>query len=503
MRKLNVKNKIFIAIFSLIVISMVVFIVFAVAHATKNAKKVYDISSNSAVFDSETNLIDTSKGGQIAKRWNDTYYYLDNNDVSYEIGYTPVVYEKATEEIHIFGPNYQVQPEGSIIENNDVVKLNDLSKTNFYKLSDRVYLVVSPEIYNKDKSIYASKYLIVYIDKKGNASFLNDSINLKTINPTTLTFDIYTFDIANESLVINDKAIDLKAINGSTNEYVPKKEVPDVDINIKDFAQQYNDLVNSFQQYIDESSAVIGANNKVINSLNFIITDSTQNKDDEETTEKDEDDKKDEDKDENNGGLNLTRITKKASLRGAVSYPTHIDVSYSISDVADQFQVVYLIVTGTIDGEKTTEKIILDKYSTGYRINGLTPRYEYTISLGYVEKNKDITGNEVPTDSLEDVINVRTTKADLSLEIIKVAKGYVHFNFKMTKNYALDSANIALYADGIYTNSVPISQVDALSKDGFTSKLKLPEASIIEIKVEDAKYSGKAVKLNVKKKFTY
>lgn len=499
MRKLNAKNKIFIAIFSLIVISMVVFIVFAVAHATKNAKKVYDISSNSAVFDSETNLIDTSKGGQIAKRWNDTYYYLDNNDVSYEIGYNPVVFEKATEEIHIFGPNYQVQPEGSIIENNDVVKINDLSKTNFYKLSDRVYLVVSPEIYNKDKSIYASKYLIVYIDKKGNASFLNDSINLKTINPTTLTFDTYTFDIANESLVINNKTIDLKAINGSTNEYVPKKEIPDVDINMKDFAQQYNDLVNSFQQYIDESSAVIGANNKVINSLNFIITDSTQKEEDEEV-EKDEVKKDDE---EGNQGLNLTRITKKASLRGAVSYPTHIDVSYSISDVADQFQVVYLIVTGTIDGEKTTEKIILDKYSTGYRINGLTPKYEYTISLGYVEKIKDITGNEVPTDSLEDVINVRTTKADISLEIIKVAKGYVHFNFKMTKNYALDSANIALYADGIYNNSIPISQVDALSKEGFTSKLKIPEASIIEIKVEDAKYSGKTVKLNVKKKFTY
>jgi hypothetical protein len=178
-------------------------------------------------------------------------------------------------------------------------------------------------------------------------------------------------------------------------------------------------------------------------------------------------------------------------------------VSYSISDVADQYQVVYLIVTGTINGEKTTEKIILDKYSTGYRVNGLTPRYEYTISLGYVEKIKDMNGEEVPTDSLEDVINVRTTKPDISLEITKISKGYVYFNFKMTKEYALDSATVALYGDGLYVNSEPISPVEALKPEGYTGKIKLSEASIIELKLEETKYSNQKVELNIKKKFTY
>ena len=492
MRKLNTKNKMFIAIFSIIVLSMTLLIVVAVVQATKNARTVYDISSNSAIFDSETNLVDTSSGGTIAKRWDESYYYLNNNEEKYEIGNNPVVYEKATEELHIFGKNYQVQPEGNIIENTEVVDINDLSKTNFYKISDRVYLVVSPEIYNKDKSIYASKYLIVYIDKKGNASFLNDSINVKTINPTVLNFDKFTFDIANEKLIINDKSIDLKAINGSTNEYVPKKENADVDVDIKDFANKYNELVNSFQQYVDKSSTIIGANQEVINSLNFIITDSSGSSGDTvkpETVIK--------------PGINLTRITKKASLRGAVAHPTYIDVSYSISDVADQYQVVYLIVTGTINGEKTTEKIILDKYSTGYRVNGLTPRYEYTISLGYVEKIKDMNGEEVPTDSLEDVINVRTTKPDISLEITKISKGYVYFNFKMTKEYALDSATVALYGDGLYVNSEPISPVEALKPEGYTGKIKLSEASIIELKLEETKYSNQKVELNIKKKFTY
>ena len=490
MRKLNTKNKIFIAVFSIIVLSMTLLIVVAVVQATKNAKTVYNISSNSAIFDSETNLIDTSKGGTIAKRWDDSYYYLNSKDEKYEIGNTPVVYEKATEELHIFGNNYQVQPEGNIIENNEVVDINDLSKTNFYKLTDRVYLIVSPEIYNKDKSVYASKYLIVYIDKKGNASFLNDSINVKTINPTILTFDKFNFDIANEKLIINDKSIDLKAINGSTNEYVPKKENADVDVDIKDFANKYNELVNSFQQYVDKSSAIIGANQEVINSLNFIVTDSSGSG-----------------SNSNNNnishGINLTRITKKASLRGAVSYPTYIDVSYSISDVADQYQVVYLIVTGTIDGEKTTEKIILDKYSTGYRINGLTPRYEYTISLGYVEKIKDMSGEEVPTDSLEDVINVRTTKPNISLEVVKISKGYVYFNFKMNKDYALDSASVALYGDGLYIDTEPIPPAEALRKEGYTARIKLPEASLIELKLEETKYSNQRVELNIKKKFTY
>ena len=69
MRKLNGRNKIFIVVFSAIVIVMVVILILSVSIAQKNGSTVYEVSSNSVVFDSETNLIDTSKGGSIKKRW--------------------------------------------------------------------------------------------------------------------------------------------------------------------------------------------------------------------------------------------------------------------------------------------------------------------------------------------------------------------------------------------------------------------------------------------------
>ena len=63
----------------------------------------------------------------------------------------------------------------------------------------------------------------------------------------TLKFDNHSFDIANEKLLVNNKTIDLKLINGSTNEYVQQVIEPNdvVDVDMEDFTEQYNKLVNS------------------------------------------------------------------------------------------------------------------------------------------------------------------------------------------------------------------------------------------------------------------
>ena len=71
MRKLNTRNKFFIAIFSIIILIMVGILVVSVNLSSKNGKPLYKVSTNSVVFDSETNLVDTSHGGEIMKRWND------------------------------------------------------------------------------------------------------------------------------------------------------------------------------------------------------------------------------------------------------------------------------------------------------------------------------------------------------------------------------------------------------------------------------------------------
>ena len=488
-RKLNGKNKIFIVIFSIIVIAMIVFLVLAVSLAQKKGSTVYNISNNSIVFDSETNLIDTSKGGSIKQRWNGTYYYLDIEEIEYELGEIPVVYEKSKDKIQIFGQNYLINQDGSIIEGEQYTEITNYSETQFYKLADREYLIVSPEIYTEDKSIYASKYLLVYIDKKGNASVLNDSINLKTINPITLTFEKYKFDIANEKLLIDTKNIDLKQVIGSTNEYKQKETHmnDEVDLDYENLADQYNALVESFQQYIDDSTLFIDAANTIFANANFNVTNSITNN----TT--------------NSGTTanNKTNITKMVSLRGAIANSTHIDVTYAVSDVGDQYQVVYLLVTGIIDGQETTEKVLLDKYGSTYRIPKLSPKHEYTISLGYIERVKDLAGEWILQDQVEDTINVRTTKPAISITIDKISKGYVHFTFKMNEEYALNGGSIALYAGEKYVNRINIKVLEALSKDGFSAKLKLEEATVLELRLEDALYNNELVELNVKEKFTY
>lgn len=489
MRKLNGRNKIFIIIFSIIVVVMIVILVSAVGIAQKNGSTVYSVSNNSIVFDSETNLIDTSKGGSIKQRWNGTYYYLDINDIEYELGDIPVVYEKSKDKIEIFGQNYLVNKDGSIIEGEEFTEITNYSETQFYKLADREYLIVSPEIYTEDKSIYASKYLLVYLDKKGNASVLNDSINLKTINPLTLVFDKYKFDIANEKLLIDTKNIDLKQVIGSTNEYKEKEHHmnDEVDLDYENLADQYNALVESFQQYIDDSTLFIDAANTIFANANFNVTNSIV----QGTTNS------------GNTANNLTNITKMVSLRGAIANSTHIDVTYAVSDVGDQYQVVYLLVTGIIDGEETTEKVLLDKYGSTYRIPKLSPRHEYTISLGYIERVKDLAGEWILQDQVEDTINVRTIKPDISIKIDKISKGYVHFTFKMKEEYALEGGSIALYAGDQYINRINIKTLEALSEKGFSSKMQLAEGSILELRLEDAIYNGNLVELNVKEKFTY
>ena len=66
MRKLSNKNKIYLFLFTIIVIGIIALMIYAIKLSSNKTRDVYSISTNSVIFDSETNLIDTSLGGQIA-----------------------------------------------------------------------------------------------------------------------------------------------------------------------------------------------------------------------------------------------------------------------------------------------------------------------------------------------------------------------------------------------------------------------------------------------------
>ena len=488
---LNFKNKLYIFIFSLIIIAIVAILVIAAKMSNKDKTITkYVVSTNSVVFNQDTDLVDTSTGGSIEKKWDQDYYFVSNNEESTNLGKNTIIYEKATEVIKVYGGSYKVSNSGNVIINGDLTEINELKKTSFYKILDRVYLIVSPEIYTEDKSIYANKYLIVYIDKQGNASVLNDMVNIKTINPMSLVFDNYTFDIANEKLIVDNKTIDLKLINGSTNEYDPNKNIQTAEYDdLKNLAGAYNKLVNDFNQYTKNNNLVVSANNQaIVTNNNYIIKQASK-------TASTQAVKKVE---------NKTQIAKRVSLRGAIASTTYIDVTYVVTDPEEKYQAVYLLVSGYIDEEMTTEKIILDKYNTGYRITGLAPKNEYSISLGYIEIITDSDNNKDLSDNIEDVINVRTTKGKAKITLDKISSGKISFNFKMYDDYAFDGGKLVMYADNQEIDRVSVDKAKSLSSDGFNTKLSINEtASVYMIKLENTRFGNKEVDSGIYRKFTY
>ena len=484
MRKLNNKNKLFILLFSLIIIVIVVILVYSMKLSGKFDKTtgIYSISTNSVVFNEDSVLLDTKQGGNILKNWDNSYYYVGFDDKTFDLGDRTVVYEKAVEEIYIFGDNHFISENGNVTKNSDQTSISNTNAASFYKLDDRVYLIVAKDIYVQDKTIYASKYLIVNIDKQGNASFLNDVTNVKTINPLKVTFADYEFDVANEKLKIGQNVIDLKLINGSSNQYTPKDKKPMEEVDMKEFIDAYNKLVNDFTQYANNATINSSGGNSYIN--NTIITNGSNSGN------------------SGNAANNKTNINKRVSLRGSISYPTYIDVTYVVTDPEDKYQAVYLLISGSRNGENVTEKVLLDKYDTTYRLIGLEPESEYSISLGYVEV-VDNSGEKELYDYIEDVIKVRTTDVDSTLTVDRITPGYVNCTFKMSEKYALQSGRIVLYADSREIDVVNINIKQALSKDGFKAKLKLEQGSVFTVVIEDSFYNGKDVNLGIESKFTY
>ncbi len=479
MRKLNLKNKILLFIFVTIILLIIISMAYAMIKTGGNAKEVYSVNSNDVFYDENYQLLDTSLGGTIRKNWNGNFTFVNGNNESYSIGEDFVIYNKLNNKLFIFGNNYQVFSTLDVTENKSNFIENTLNSPAFFKLSDRKYLIIANEISSSDKTIIAKNYLEVDIDTNGNASLLNDSIILKTINPMVLTFANYSFDVAKEILTTPDNEVDLKTIGGSTNKYIerlipePKKVLDD-----EKLSESYNALVNDFSHYATNNVIEVG---KISSNTSVVTTPSNNGK----------------------SADNKTPLTKRVSLRGSISYSTYIDISYYVIDPENKYQAVYLLVTGEIDGTNQTKKYLLDKYQTTYRISGLSPKSEYSIVLGYIEVVTDSDDNKKLYDNIEDSIISRTTKESLELTIDKIGVGgYVYFTFKMHEGYYLSKGFIAISSNNVYYDQVEINIDSAKTENGFKGKIKMPLSQNYKLYLKDAKYNDRDVSIDLYQKFS-
>ena len=201
--KQNKRNFVIVAIICLIIISLFAFFIHKVIEV---GKKEYIIESNSVLYDHERNLITLDKEGVIKVKWSGAYYLIQDKEQTL-LDKQVVVFQSAKKEFKLYGTIYKINIDEKVETLKDETVVEDSVIPKFYKLSDRKYLLIAPTIRSDSKEFSADNYLIVELDKMGNATLYNNKVNVKTLKPTKLITNTYTFDIANEILIFGIKYI--------------------------------------------------------------------------------------------------------------------------------------------------------------------------------------------------------------------------------------------------------------------------------------------------------
>ena len=452
-RKLGKKNIQLFVLFSFFVILVIVLFVFIIYRVLSYDRTIYDVSNGSSMYDKDNNYVLLESTAKLKQKW-DKNYYLTFDKKSKNMGTDVVVYNENDHLIKVYGSNYEIKLNGDVVYSDKSVEVAKSGTPKVFKLDDRKYLVVSSKIETEKKEIDTKEYLIVEIDKSGHALLLNNELNTKTLSTLILKTGSFEFDVANEKLVVKEKVIDLKKVSGSTNQYV--EPVIEEDDDDKNKGNGYNNYYNN------NSGGSVG---------------------NQTTTITDKDDK--------------IVINKSANLTSVVPYTSYVDIFYSVIDPKNEYLSVYLLV----EGVDFNEKIILNKGSTKYRLTGLKPNSEYTISFGYTSYSDD--GSDVLVDEILNVLKAKTKGINSTIEISKISGTKIYFTVKYDSAYAFETADVVAYSNGMEVGRVAVDATMAVSAKGFTGHVDFGESLGYEIKfkLENCKYNGEEVFPNIQAKF--
>lgn len=483
MRSLAAGNKKRFAIFAIIIIIIIILLITCLRLALNHEVEEYRIESNVTLYDSEYEPLQPEEAGTITKKWDGNYYLtLDNTNETYKLNPEVVSYNGNNSQVTLYGDVFKVLLDGQVEKYSKDTTIRNTSEDAFYKIADRQYLMISNSIKNESGSISTSKYLYIIIDKSGNTLLLNNEIYARTINPIVLSTSSYRFDIANEKLIVGNEEINLKDIIGSTNEYVEKEEEKDMDW--QNLIPEYNG--GTSENGSDNSGNGQNADGSVINNQGGAQSGTSGNAGNGGDTIINN----------SNSSTNQTPLSKSVSLRGAIATSSYIDIEYAVQDPQNRYQTVYAFVEAV--GYENT--IALDKNATTYRLTDLEPNTEYKITLGY----REITESNEVMDNIEDVLSVRTTKINASIDITRVGTGSkkVYFNLKLDQNYAFDYAKIALYVDGVKESDMDVNLTQAVKTDGWSNVLTYENyGSEITVQLEGTSHDGSVVNTNIQAKY--
>ena len=394
-RKYDLRNKRNFIIITILMIAIIcIFSLFIRKY--KNASKIlYKVETGTIIQDVNKNYLNTSEDAELRIRWNDNYY-LVYQDKKINLGKKVITYNTITGIIKLYGKFYEINSDGRVITHSAETKLPSAKDSKFFKLDDREYLLVDKAIVSSDRSINASEYLLVELDKLGNAKLSNDTLNLKTVSKTTLVTSNYQFDIANEKLIFNNLEIDLKKIIGSTNEYEDEED----------------EIIKE-----DEGSEGQGKGQGG------------------KGTEGNKKEKLDPAKIEE-----IRNKAKSTSIIRIVPGLRQIDVDYVIYDPYNEYTSVEARVTkkGGID------VVPLPKNDTHIVINNLAANTTYKVEFIYTTVDEE-TG-KVENHYIDDPMNITTKMPSFDIGIYKYSSTNKELTYKVTlpSDYKVNEVNVSL-----------------------------------------------------------
>lgn len=420
-RKYDMRNKrsfIFIAVLMVAIIG--IFSLFIYKY-TSVSKISYKIDAGSVIQDVMKNYIVVDEDAVLKIRWNERYY-LEYQGEKINLGKKVIVYNTITGSLRLYGSFYEINSEGKVIENTKETILPNTTDCKFYKLDDREYLLVDSKIFSQDRKIEANGYLLVELDKLGNAKLSNDKLNLKTITPTILMTSLYKFDINNEILSYDKYNINLKKIIGSSNEYVEEVEQEEEDDGNK--GGNGNALTGDGTGQTGTGNGTgtgtgIGGNFGTNVGPGDVINNNNTGS---EVTDEELKDK-----------LKMTSVIR------IIEGLTSIDVDYVIYDPYNEYASVYVEV---VSSDKI-EKIHLSKNDTHFTLNNLTANTKYKLNFVYMTNDSE-TGDLIPNTFA--TYEVSTLLPKYSISVYKISRVYNTLSYKVNlqEGFTISKVNVNL-----------------------------------------------------------
>lgn len=466
MRKYDIKNKRNIGI--IIGISIIIIIMFSlvIKFFLSLNKEEYIVSKGNIVFDKDKTLIKLDSDGKIKTKWKGEYY-LTYDGKDYELGNTAIAFNEDTTEIKLYGRYYEISSGSEInITSNETVIKNSLL-TKFYKLADRKYLIVDKEIKSADNLLSTTDFLLVELDKAGNATLTNHKVNLKTFSEAEIVTSNYTFDIANEILTYGSDKIDLKKIIGSSNNYTKEDLIPDESKNTNDNVTNID--INGNQ---GNNNSTDGNNQTNGNGSS-------------------------------NSGTTIEEIKKAAKQTSVVSVTSTVNkiiIDYVIYDPYKEYTSVYMEVQKE-DSDKV-EVIYLNTNNTRYELKDILPNTKYNLKFKY-------TATEDGESIIKEFANttISTQKPKLSLKVTKTRAGEITYVVTTDSSYTLTSADLVVTITDSKTGETrkETSTISISNNTSNTVKLnKMKDGDIIELKLINVKSGDTIIKgITASDKFIY